>query len=166
MIILITNEHHISQMIIKESIKINAPMEKVWQTFTDLTRWTEWNTVMSEIVCDDKCLLNGKDIRCCFRPFIFPIKVNIKIHDIVPFERVIWSAQKKGLFAFHEFFFQEHESSIVVTSKETFSGVLSSVGGFLLPEKRMKDLTTTFLKDLKNASERADVVQKSILTPK
>jgi hypothetical protein len=140
-------------MIIRESIKINAPMEKVWQTFIDLTRWTEWNTVMSDVVCDDKCLVNGKDIRCCFRPFLFPVKVNIRIHEVVPFNRVVWSAQKKGLFAFHEFFFGEVENGVIVTSKETFSGVLSSAGGFLLPEKRMRALTKTFLKDLKKASQ-------------
>lgn len=140
-------------MIIKESIHINAPMEKVWQTFTDLTRWTEWNTVMSDVVCDDRCLIKGKDIICCFRPFLFPVKVNIRIHEVVPFDRVVWTAQKKGLFAFHEFFFHEEGNGVLVTSKETFSGVLSSAGGILLPEKKIRDLTKTFLKDLKKALE-------------
>jgi hypothetical protein len=140
-------------MIIKESIKIHAPIENVWQTFTDLTRWTVWNTVMSEVDSDDTCLVHGKDIRCCFRPFLFPVKVNIKIHEVVPLNRIVWSAQKKGLYAFHEFFFEEGEKGVIVTSKETFSGVLSSGGGFLLPEKRMRELTKTFLKDLKKASE-------------
>jgi hypothetical protein len=140
-------------MIIKESIKINAAMEKVWQTFTDLTRWTEWNTVMSDVVCDDKCLLNGRDIKCCFRPFLFPVTVNIRIHEVVPFNRVVWSAQKPGLLAFHEFFFEKEGAWLIVTSKETFSGILSSGDGFLLPEKRMRDLTKTFLKDLKKAAE-------------
>lgn len=140
-------------MIIKESIKISAPMEKVWNTFTDLTRWTEWNTVMSDIVCDDVCLVNGKGLSCCFRPFFFPVKVKIKVHEVVPFDRVVWSAQKKGLFAFHEFFFVEAEKGVVVTSKETFSGLLSSGGGFLLPEKKMRHLTKTFLHDLKKAAE-------------
>jgi hypothetical protein len=140
-------------MIIKESITIYSTMEKVWNTFTDLTRWTDWNTVMSDIVCNDQCLVNGKDIKCCFRPFLFPINVKIKIQEIIPFNRIVWSAQKKGLFAFHEFFFQEAEKGVLVTSKETFSGILTSAGWFLFPEKRMRSLTKTFLKDLKKASE-------------
>jgi len=140
-------------MIIKESITIYSTMEKVWNTFTDLTRWTQWNTVMSDVVCDDTCLVNGKNIACCFRPFLFPVKVNIKIHEVVSLNRVVWSAQKKGLLAFHEFFFQEGEKGVLVTSKETLSGLLTSAGGFLLPEKRMRSLTKTFLKDLKKASE-------------
>ena len=140
-------------MIIKESITIYSTVEKVWNTFTDLTRWTQWNTVMSDVVCDDTCLVNGKNIACCFRPFLFPINVKIKIQEIIPFNRIVWSAQKKGLFAFHEFFFQEGEKGVLVTSKETLSGLLTSAGGFLLPEKRMRSLTKTFPKDLKKASE-------------
>ena len=141
-------------MIIKESITIYSTVEKVWNTFTDLTRWTQWNTVMSDVVCDDTCLVNGKNIACCFRPFLFPINVKIKIQEIIPFNRIVWSAQKKGLFAFHEFFFQEGEKGVLVTSKETLSGLLTSAGGFLLPEKRMRSLTKIFLKDLKKASEK------------
>jgi hypothetical protein len=141
-------------MIIRESITIYSTMERVWNTFNDLTRWTDWNTVMSDIICDDKCLVDGKDITCCFRPFLFPINVKIKIQEIIPFNRIVWSAQKKGLFAFHEFFFQEGEKGVLVTSKETLSGLLTSAGGFLLPEKRMRSLTKTFLKDLKKASEK------------
>jgi hypothetical protein len=140
-------------MIIKESITIYSTMEKVWNTFTDLTRWTQWNTVMSDIVCNDQCLVNGKDITCCFRPFLFPINVKIKIQEIIPFNRIVWSAEKKGLFAFHEFFFQDGEKGVLVISKETLSGPLTSAGGLLLPEKRMRSLTKTFLKDLKKASE-------------
>ncbi len=128
-------------------------MEKVWRTFTDLTRWTEWNSVIRDVVSDDKCLTNVRDIKCCFRPFLFPIKVKIKIHEVLPFIRIVWSAQKKGLFAFHEFFFQKDGNNVVVTSKETFSGLLSSAGGVLLPEKRLRYLTSAFLSDLKNASE-------------
>ncbi len=140
-------------MILKESILIHAPMEKVWQTFIDLARWTEWNSVMRDIENDDACLIDGKNITCRFRPFLFPVKVHIKIHEVVPQSRVVWSAQKKGLFAFHEFFFEEKGGGVVVTSKETFSGVLSSAGGVLLPEKRMRELTRTFLLDLKHAAE-------------
>lgn len=140
-------------MVIRESLLIHSNVKRIWQTFTDLTRWNTWNTVMSDVVCDDTRLVNGKNIRCCFKPFFFPIEVNIKIHEVVPFKRVVWSVQKKGLFAFHEFFFQEEERGVLVTSEETLSGVLSSAGGILLPEKRMRELTRTFLNDLKNAVE-------------
>jgi len=140
-------------MIIKESIIINAAMSKVWDTFTDLTCWINWNSVMKNVSSEEECLTNGKNLKCYFRPFIFPIQMRIKVEEIVPYERIVWSARKKGLFALHEFFFQKNERGIQVTSKETFSGLLAGASGFLLPEKSMRSLTKTFLKDLKNAAE-------------
>jgi len=140
-------------MIIKESILINASLKKVWNTFTDLTCWMDWNTVMSDVNYEASCLADGKNIKCCFRPFLFPIKVEIKIEEIKPFDRIVWSARKKGLFALHEFFFQKQEKGVLVTSKETFTGLLASASGFMLPMGRMQALTKTFLKDLKKASE-------------
>src|SRR4030042_5685960 len=82
-------QDYLSRMIIKESITIHSTVEKVWNTFNDLTRWTERNTVMSDIVCNDQCLVNGKDIKCCFRPLLFPINVKIKIQEIIPFNHLV-----------------------------------------------------------------------------
>jgi hypothetical protein len=140
-------------MIIKESIIINASISKVWDTFTNLTCWIKWNSVMKNVSSEEKCLTNTKNLKCYFRPFIFPIQMRIKVEEIVPYERIVWSARKKGLLAFHEFFFQKNERGILVTSKETFSGLLAGASGFFLPEKRMRSLTKTFLKGLKNAAE-------------
>jgi hypothetical protein len=141
-------------VIIKESLLIDAPMKQVWDTFTDLTCWMDWNTVIQDVRFEDRCLTDGNALKCCFRPFLFPIRVKIRIEEIKPYERIIWSARKKGLFAFHEFFFEEAEKGILVTSKESFSGLLAAASGVLLPVRRMRSLTRTFLKDLKKAAEK------------
>ena len=140
-------------VIIKESIIIHSTVETVWKTFTDLTCWMNWNTVMTDLRFDEDRLTNGNDLKCSFRPFLFPIEVRINVVEVIPFDRVVWSAKKKGLFAFHEFFFQKREKGVLITSKETFSGLLTKGSGFLLPVKRMQTLTKIFLKDLKKASE-------------
>jgi hypothetical protein len=140
-------------MLIKASIIINAPLKRVWQTFTDLTCWENWNTVIRDVRSEEKTLGNSSILKCSFRPFLFPINVDIKIKEILPDERIVWSASKTGLTAYHEFLFREHEKGVMVTSKETFTGLLTKASGFLLPKKRMLDLTKIFLKDLKKASE-------------
>ena len=60
-------------MVIKEVIAIHAPIEKVWNTFTDLTCWRQWNTVIRNVRSEERCLSNGKEVRCCLRPYVFPI---------------------------------------------------------------------------------------------
>jgi len=140
-------------MIIKESITINSTIEKVWETFTDLTCWVNWNTVIKNVKSTEQLLMDGRSLKCTFRPFLFPIQVKIKIEEIAPHKHIIWVAKKKGLSARHEFIFQNSEKGIQVTSWESFTGLLVAGAGFLLPVRRMRNLTKTFLKDLKKAAE-------------
>jgi len=140
-------------MLIEEVITIHAPIEQVWNTFTDLTCWMQWNTVIRNVRSEERCLSNGKEVKCCLRPYIFPIKVKLKVEELIPFELITWSAKKKGLYARHEFIFEKQDSSVLVTSRETFAGLLSKASGAFLPKRKMQALTLRFLKDLKKASE-------------
>jgi hypothetical protein len=140
-------------MLIKEAIAIHAPIEKVWNTFTDLTCWRLWNTVIRNVRSEERCLSNGKEVKCCLRPYVFPIKVRLRVEEFIPFELITWSAKKKGLYARHEFIFEKKDNSVLVTSRETFAGLLSKASGAFLPKRKMQALTIRFLKDLKKASE-------------
>jgi hypothetical protein len=140
-------------MVIKESIEIQAPLKKVWENFIDLTCWVKWNTVMQNIHTNEQQLTSGKKLLCSFRPFFFPIRVKISVEEVTPYKRVVWSARKKGLIAFHEFVFHGNNESVIVTSSETLTGVLARGDGILLPKRRMESLTRAFLHDLKRAAE-------------
>jgi hypothetical protein len=140
-------------MVIEESTFINADLNKVWKTFTDLTCWKDWNTVMRNVSSDEKCIATGSELRCNFRPFFFPVKAEIKVEEVIPYERIIWSARKKGFSARNRFSFQKHEKGVLVTSRENFTGFIVRVFGFFLPVKRMSSMIAAFLKDLKRASE-------------
>jgi len=140
-------------MIIRESITITSTIEKVWDTFTDLSGWTNWNTVIKDVKSKERLLMNGRSLKCTFRPFLFPIQVKIRIEEVAPYEHIVWVAKKKGLVARHEFLFQNSENGIQVISRETFTGLFVAGAGFLLPVRRMRSLTKAFLKDLKKAAE-------------
>ena len=140
-------------MVIEESILINAKMDKVWETFIDLTCWKDWNTVMRNVSSVEKYLSHGGKISCSFRPFLLPIKATIRVEDVIPLKHIVWCANKKGLSARNKFTFQSNERGVVVTSKETFSGTLVRFLVFLLSKRKMRTLIKTFLRDLKNASE-------------
>lgn len=141
-------------MLIKETVTINATLEKVWDTFTDLACWVNWNTVLKDVRTKGRSLTDGKPLKCSLRPFFLPIRVKLQIEEIVPHKRIVWIARKKGLEARHEFLFENNQNGIHVISRETFTGLLSAGLGLLLPVKRMKSLTETFLEDLKRAAEK------------
>jgi hypothetical protein len=142
-----------TNIVIEESVLINAKIDKVWETFTDITCWKDWNTVMRNVCSGEKSLSQGDEISCYFQPFLLPVKAMIRVEEVKPYERIVWSAKKKGFSARNKFSFQSSERGVVVTSRETFSGSLIRSLGFFLPKRKLRTLIKTFLKDLKKASE-------------
>jgi len=140
-------------MVIEEQILVNADLGRVWKVFTDLTCWNNWNSVIRDVCCDDQYLSHGKTLTCCFRPFLFPINVEVNVEKVIPNQCVIWIVRKKGFIAYHEFLFQRQENGVLITSRETFSGLLVRLFNLFLPRKRMRMFANTFLTDLKMASE-------------
>jgi hypothetical protein len=95
-------------MIINASVIINAEIHKVWDTFTDLTCWKSWNTVITDVSGEKlKELAEGGRFNFCIRPFILPLRLETEVEQAVLGKRIVWSAKKFGVFAKHEFFFEE-----------------------------------------------------------
>ena len=141
-------------MLIEESIVIHAPLVKVWDTFTDITCWKDWNTVLRNVSPEKtEILTEGGKVRFCIYPFNFPVYFEPRIEEVIPRKRVVWSSGKFGITARHEFIFREGGNGVVVTSREFFKGLSLKTLRFLFPRSRLVELTVAFLKDLKTASE-------------
>jgi hypothetical protein len=140
-------------IVIEESVLIHASINKVWEIFSNLTCWKNWNTVMKNVCSNETRLCQRSKISCSFQPFFIPIKAIIHVEEVIPHNRVVWSAKKKGFFARNKFIFHSHENRVLVTSRETYGGPLVRSLGFLFPKSKMRTLIKTFLKDLKKASE-------------
>jgi hypothetical protein len=140
-------------MVVEESVSINASVEKVWQTFTDLTCWVGWNSVLKDIAAENRLIQKGDTFTCSIRPFVFPVKFELLIEEVVPYERVVWSGSKYGIFARHVFVFNSTGDRVHVLSTENFKGITIENLKFIFPDWRIRELTQSFLRDLKKASE-------------
>ena len=140
-------------MVIEESVLINAPLDRVWNTFTDLTCWVNWNSVLKDVSSGHTTLQKGGTFSCSLRPFLFSVSFEPYIEEVIPNERVVWIASKFGIFARHEYLFQRFEDRVRVTSRETFQGITIENMKFLFPEWRIRELTRSLLEDLRAASE-------------
>lgn len=140
-------------MVIEEAISINAPAEKIWKMFTDLTCWVDWNSVLKHVSYEQGELQQGGRFTCSIRPFVFRVQFEPIIEEIVPFERIVWSGSKYGIVARHEFIFQPAGDHVQVTSRETFKGITIENMKFLFPQRRIRELTRSLLEDLRQASE-------------
>ena len=141
-------------MIIKASVLINADIEKVWATFTDLASWKRWNTVLENVSVDmPEELAVGRQLTFSVRPFTVPLRLEAAVEVVVPSKKIVWAARKFGVLAKHEFLFEDSVDGVRVTSIEKFTGFRLAVAGFGLSKGRLHSLTTLLLDDLKKASE-------------
>ena len=140
-------------MVIEESVFINAPADKVWETFTDLTCWVNWNSVLKDVASEHATIQKGKTFSCSIRPFLFAVSMEPYIEELVPNERLVWSASKYGISARHEFIFQRIEDRVRVTSRETLQGITVENMKFIFPAWRIRELTKALLRDLKQTTE-------------
>jgi len=141
-------------MLIEESILINAGLQDIWKTFTDLNLWAGWNTVAGKVASGSGRIEEGGRFTFCLRPFSIPIMIDSKIEEIVPGEKVVWTGTKFGIFSRHEFLFQQVANGVLVTSRETFRGLPLLFGGITFPRSTVRELTVGMLNDLKKAAEK------------
>jgi len=140
-------------MFVEETVIIDAPLQKVWNTFTDLTCWADWNTVLQDVSPPSSRMEKGSSFTCSIRPFFFPIHLKPKIEEVVPFEKVVWTGKKYGVTSRHEFLFSEKPEGVQVTSKENLDGSPSGKIGMLFTHSKVVELTKKLLKDLKEEAE-------------
>jgi hypothetical protein len=142
-------------MIISEEIEIDAPLSVVWQTFSRMESWDEWNTACRSccIISGDEALSTGTCFSFVIRPLLFPLKVQPRIVKCDPGREVIWEGGKMGINASHTWQFHEEDGKVKLLSVERFEGPMVWVGYLLKVPRRLHRLTVEFLNTLKNAAE-------------
>lgn len=140
--------HTHAPVITKKAIIINAPVEKVWELFSDVDNWDVWQ---KEIV---NPAIKG--------PFIAGTAFNWKsngltitstLQSVETNRWVVWSGPAFGAFAIHTWQFAENNGRTTVSVEESMEGWLVQ----LLKSKFQASLDTSiehWLTYLKKASEK------------
>ncbi|GAB4388652.1 MAG: hypothetical protein Kow0025_09200 [Thermodesulfovibrionales bacterium] len=140
-------------MVVEESVVIDAKMEKVWDTFTDLSCWRDWVRAAEVEAGEGERIEEGKTLKLCFRPFSFPVHIEPRVEEVAPHRRVVWSGQKYGVASRHEFVFEQTPKGVRLTSRETFEGPADGAWRAVFPEGKVRQITASILRDIKEAAE-------------
>lgn len=141
-------------MLIEESVLIDAGLELVWGKFTDISCWKEWSRTLTDVSYGSfRSLTEGEGFRFCIRPFFFPVDVSPTVVEVEPRRRVVWAASGYGVFARHEFLFEEDREGVRLTSRETFSGPLAGGLRMAFLEERIREMTVSMLREFKESVE-------------
>ncbi|NJD55119.1 MAG: hypothetical protein FIA94_01795 [Nitrospirae bacterium] len=141
-------------MIIEESVIIHAPLDKVWDVFVSFSCWADWNRVLTDVRSQSAMLTRGQGFSCSIRPYTFPVDISPVVTSVEPRRKIVWTASMYGISSVHEFSFDETTEGVVVSSRESFAGLLMLFGAGRFFEDKVRQLTVSFLDGLRTAAEK------------
>jgi hypothetical protein len=140
-------------MEIVESVTIFSEMERVWDIFTDLASWDQWNRFMKEAARPEasRFITEGQRLSLKIRLYALPFSIKPLVECVLPHDQVVWSARKFGVSAKHEFLFTDLDGAVQVLSRERFSVARPFL--MMLPMARIRRVTAAMLRELKKRAE-------------
>lgn len=110
-------------VVVKESVLVNAPPERVWRVFSHLDRWPQWNrAVLGARWLKGQPWMLGSAFEMTIKPSWKKLNVRPEIVESGPPQQVIWLGKGAGIHGQHTFTFQPEGDGTRATSLEVFSG--------------------------------------------
>jgi uncharacterized membrane protein len=131
----------------RDQITIEAPIDIVWQTLTDIVKWPEWQKNVTEAVVHGK-VEEGT-------PFNWKaggLSFKSSIHTMKPKSKFGWTGTTFGTNAIHNWIFEEKNGVTIVFVEESLQGLLPKLLRRYF-QKNLDQGIKTNLNELKIASE-------------
>lgn len=129
-------------------IKINAPVDKVWNILTTINDWPSWQSEVTQ------SRLNGElSEGVVFKWKAGGLSFSSEIHTIVSNKEFGWTGRTIGTSAIHNWFFSDQGGDTLIRVEESLQGFLPG----LLKNYFQKNLDRGILQnleELKSASEK------------
>lgn len=90
---------------------VALPLDELWEAFTDVPSWPEWNPCIRRARVRGGTLRESATLVWTFRairrwyPYVMPARATIV--EVEPRRRVTWEVRAPGLHAFHSYLFDE-----------------------------------------------------------
>lgn len=136
-------------VVYQSQIEIQAPVQKVWRTLTELKDWPKWQKNISSVQ-----IIGGIEEGKSFQWKADHLVFSSNIHTVRNCEEFGWTGTIPGVKAIHNWTFKKLNSNTMVEVEESLQGFLPAI----FRKKLQKDLERGMLDNLmalKNASETA-----------
>lgn len=142
-------------MKIEAVIQINASLQRVWDVFSDIGNWKDWNPVCRECRFEEgSALVKGACISFELNPImVVAIRIAPVVTHCEPGKKVVWTGDRLGIYAEHEFYFTENEAGVELKSIEHFSGPMLVLAKLLFLPSRLHGMTIRLLDAIKKEAE-------------
>ncbi|MBS3809399.1 MAG: SRPBCC family protein [Desulfobacterales bacterium] len=142
-------------MIIRESVTIRAPMESVWDVFSRIETWADWNPVCRQCRFETGARLAvGNCLSFELNLLRFPIRIVTEIKSYEKGRSVTWVGSKWGVKAEHTFTFEPVGEKVRLESIENFSGPMLIPAKLIGIPKRLHKLNRHLLVAIQKEAEK------------
>jgi uncharacterized protein YndB with AHSA1/START domain len=133
----------------RDTVVIDAPLEKVWSDLTAIERWPEWQSSVSSAEFDGPLAIGTR-----FEWKANGLKIVSTIEDVKAERRIAWSGKSIGMKAVHQWELEPENGGTQVVTEESLSGWLAWVLKVFDRSFLEKSLDTA-LQELKARAEEA-----------
>lgn len=129
------------------TIEINAPVDSVWQTLTNIKDWPKWQKNVTEVE-----VLSKIEEGAAFQWKAGGLTFHSTIHTKKTMRAFGWTGSTLGASAIHNWYFTEENGRTIVRVEESLQGVFPRLfQGYF--QKNLDLGVVQNLKELKGASE-------------
>jgi uncharacterized protein YndB with AHSA1/START domain len=109
--------NRIAPVISRQEIVINAPVEIVWRTLTDVTGWTTWQPEI-----DHSELSGPLRVGAAFHWQTAGLAITSTIGEIIPLQRIAWDGPAQGIDGIHVWTLTPQGGGVLVSTEESWDG--------------------------------------------
>ncbi|MDA4117619.1 MAG: SRPBCC family protein [Thaumarchaeota archaeon] len=115
----------------RNELAMQASPEAVWAWLVRAELWPTWYGNSKDVAVED----GGPDLHLGsrFRWTTFGVRLDSKVEEFLPGERLAWSARARGIEAYHAWLIEKRASGCYVRTEETQNGFLARMNSFLRP---------------------------------
>lgn len=135
-------------VITRDEITIQATPERVWEVFTDITAWPDWQPEIASARLDEPFAVNAT-----FHWSAAGMEIGSTIGELILGRRIGWSGLFKGIMAVHVWTFTPVEGGTLVQTAESWDGASVRPQAKTLQTVLDRSLRV-WLEALKNEAER------------
>ena len=134
---------------VSNQLEMSVHPEVVWAWLIRAELWPTWYANSKQVVIDG----GGPDLglRSRFRWTTFGVRLDSKVEEFLPFERLAWSARAMGIDAYHAWLIEKRPSECLVLTEEAQNGWLARLSDALRPLNMSKQ-HQNWLESLKRKS--------------
>jgi len=121
---------------VRNELEIPVSSEVVWAWLIRAELWPTWYGNSKRVVIEG----GGPDLRLGsrFRWTTFGVRLDSRVEEFVPGERLAWSARATGIDAYHAWLIEARPSGCYVLTEETQNGLLARLSDMLRPQNMSK----------------------------